>query len=112
MPVFLPDQAAHPDQQGVCRSGALCSGAARTSASRLTVYSSSQQTAASHAAHACAAMSCAPSKSDWRRAQLGLDAALNVATKSTTLLRRYIPEANLFARASWPVRKAWERLTR
>jgi len=42
MPVFLPDQAAHPDQQGVCRSGALCSGAARTSASRLTEYSSSQ----------------------------------------------------------------------
>src|SRR3954464_2079503 len=34
---------------------------ARTSASRLTAYSSSQQTAASHAAEACAAMSCAPS---------------------------------------------------
>jgi hypothetical protein len=34
---------------------------ARTSASRLTAYSSSQQTAASHAADACAAMSCAPS---------------------------------------------------
>jgi len=33
---------------------------ARTSASRLTEYSSSQQTAASHAADACAAMSCAP----------------------------------------------------
>src|SRR5919107_6403538 len=34
---------------------------ARTSASRLTACSPSQQTAASHAAHACAAMSCAPS---------------------------------------------------
>src|SRR5215207_6353498 len=34
---------------------------ARTSASRLTAYSSSQQTAASQAAEACAAMSCAPS---------------------------------------------------
>jgi hypothetical protein len=34
---------------------------ARTSASRLIAYSSSQQTAASHAADACAAMSCAPS---------------------------------------------------
>ncbi|CDM62222.1 hypothetical protein LPU83_pLPU83d_0852 (plasmid) [Rhizobium favelukesii] len=34
---------------------------ARTSASRLTAYSSCQQTAASHAADACAAMSCAPS---------------------------------------------------
>ena len=34
---------------------------ARTSASRLTACSSSQQTAASHAARACAAMSCAPS---------------------------------------------------
>lgn len=36
----------------------------RTSASRLTAYSSSQQTAASHAADACAAMACAsPSRS-------------------------------------------------
>ncbi|MGF6229380.1 hypothetical protein QFZ27_003335 [Inquilinus ginsengisoli] len=33
---------------------------ARTSASRLIAYSSSQQTAACHAADACAAMSCAP----------------------------------------------------
>src|SRR5215468_6536341 len=36
---------------------------ARTSASRLTAYASSQQTAASHAADACAAMSCALSSS-------------------------------------------------
>jgi hypothetical protein len=44
-----------------CPDSLAAAQTARTSASRLTACSSSQQTAASHAAHACAAMSCAPS---------------------------------------------------
>ena len=51
--------AGDPGFDAVARFAAAAQ-TARTSASRLTAYSSSQQTAASHAADACAAMSCAP----------------------------------------------------
>src|ERR1700740_918124 len=60
---------------------------ARTSASHLIAYSSSQQTVAAHAADACAAMSCAPSSRPavTRKGALfthPLDLALNILIDS------------------------------
>ena len=57
----MPASLARPGLRAGMSQFAAAAQTARTSASRLIAYSSSQQTAASHAADACAATSCAPS---------------------------------------------------